>query len=476
MATESNPDSVSFKTSAHNTWMDDSKLPRTLMGGTKAMKLASTDYLMKNPFESTDAYNNRLERSTLLNAYRKTAQFLGGQVFQSDIIFGDGVPEVFIEMSKKIDFAGNNINVFSKRSFVNGTAKGVTHFLVDSPSTDGEELTVEQEREQGIRPFLKEIRPEDVIGWRVSEDGRLAQIRIKETVTKDIGKYGSEEVNRIRVFNGDGTWELHILGEEGETVSTKTGTLSIEKMPIVSFIPGDETSVVTGETPLMDLAELNADHWRSSSDQTNILHVARVPILFGRKIDIEQMITSTSVMVTSDEEDSDMKYIEIVGASIAAGQTNLTETEAKMALYGLQQLIPRSGSMTATEKALTSAESNSSLGTWATEFEDILQQAFEIMGEYIGVIFPENGVSVNREYNFGIADPQELAMVLEAHDKGILSAQACFSEFRRRGTFDEHLKWDDMEADLEQEKRDNIEMSQLAGSTFGEDDDTEEDD
>jgi hypothetical protein len=34
-----------------------------------------------------------------------------------------------------------------------------------------------------------------------------------------------------------------------------------------------------GEPPLLDLAYLNVKHWQSQSDQDNILHIARVPIL-----------------------------------------------------------------------------------------------------------------------------------------------------------------------------------------------------
>lgn len=34
-----------------------------------------------------------------------------------------------------------------------------------------------------------------------------------------------------------------------------------------------------GKPPLIELAHLNVKHWQSQSDQDNILHVIRVPIL-----------------------------------------------------------------------------------------------------------------------------------------------------------------------------------------------------
>ncbi|MBX8484820.1 DUF4055 domain-containing protein [Pseudomonas cichorii] len=38
------------------------------------------------------------------------------------------------------------------------------------------------------------------------------------------------------------------------------------------------------DPPFKDLAHLNIQHWQSKPDQDNILHVARVPILFGSGI------------------------------------------------------------------------------------------------------------------------------------------------------------------------------------------------
>ena len=45
---------------------------------------------------------------------------------------------------------------------------------------------------------------------------------------------------------------------------------------------------MTAHPPLMDLAWLNLAHWQSASDQRHILHVARVPILFGRNLTLPE--------------------------------------------------------------------------------------------------------------------------------------------------------------------------------------------
>ena len=56
-----------------------------------------------------------------------------------------------------------------------------------------------------------------------------------------------------------------------------------------------------------------------------------------------------------------------------------------------------------------------------------------------------------------------------AYEQGVLSAQATFTEFQRRGVFDEHLDWSDIEADVEKEQQNRADMAALAGSAFGDD-------
>jgi len=459
-------DSVSVKSRDVQEWMDRSLLPRTLIQGTYGMKKAGNSFLPAHTLESTKAYNGRLSRSTLLNAFKKTASFLAGQVFQSDVVFDDGVDPAFEEWAESIDAAENSLDVFAKRVFQNGISKGVAHVFIDVPKKEADVVSQKDEKDAGIRPYFKEIKPEDVLGAIINEDGFLVQLRISESVVLRVGKYGTKIVQRVRVLE-PGLWELYEMDDNGASSMIDSGAFSIPIIPLVTFIPGDEWTIITGETPIMDLAELNSKHWRSMSDQDNILSVARVPILFGKNIEIEKMPVGTATMVTSEDNDADMKFIEIQGNAIAAGREDLKETEAQMALYGLQQLVPRTGNMTATEKALTSAESNSSLGTWATEFESVLNACFDIAGQFMGKEWPDNGLAVNKEYNFGVADPEELNAILKSNEQGILSAQATFSEFRRRGVYEEHLSWEDMEADLEQEKRDNIDMARMAGAAFG---------
>jgi len=473
-AKTSEPDSVGHKSSIIEAWEAKTLLARTLLKGTRGMKLAGKAFLPQHTLEGDLGYNERLKCSTLLNAFAKTSSFLSGQVFQKDPIFDEAVDQKFLDMAERITAAGDSFSVYAKRNFQNGLGKGVVHTLVDMPKKDENIVTQKDEEEAGIRPYFKEIKPEDILGFIEDEDGFIVQVRISESITKRVGKYGTKTFDRVRVLE-PGQWELFEADDDSKSLaSIDSGSFSINIIPLLTFIPGDPDTQMTAPSPLDDLSELNGKHWRTSSDQDNYLTYCRFPLYFGRMLSDIPILPAGKTLINSDDENSDLKTVEMTGTSIKAGAEDVKETEAQMALYGLQQLLPRVGNMTATEKAITSAESNSSLSTWATEFEDYCIQCFQVMGMFIGMEFPDNSIEMNKEYNFGVADPQELMALLAAKEAGVASAQETFIEFRRRGVYQDTTEWDDMSADIEQEKRESLEMSQLAGSAFGEEEGGEE--
>jgi hypothetical protein len=64
------------------------------------------------------------------------------------------------------------------------------------------------------------------------------------------------------------------------------------------------TGFMCGSPPLLNMALLNIKHWQSQSEQDNILHVARVPILtvFGLEEGQELTIGSSSAASFTDRQ------------------------------------------------------------------------------------------------------------------------------------------------------------------------------
>lgn len=456
---------VNFKNNEIILWNEQNKLIEALLNGTQGMKNGAKTFLPKHTLESDKSYENRLSNSTLLNVFRKTSNFLTGKVFQKDIVFEKSVSKKITNWGKNFNSRGQNINIFARKNFLNGIAKGASFVFVDMPKKDKSIKTKKDEKKAGIRPYFKEISANNILGFIV-ENGKLIQVRFFETVTRKKNKYETETVERVRVLE-IGRWELHEKDNKTDEFNlVDEGEYNIDSIPFLAFIPDEQTSFLTGKSPLYDLAELNLKHWRSASCQDNYLSIGRIPLYFANKIDIEKLPMGVANLLSSDEEGADIKVVEISGKSLEAGRQDLQDIENNMALYGLQQLIPRKVSQTATEKNLSNSDSNSNLGTWATEYQLFLNQIYNIACQLMGIEFPENCVTVNKKFNFGVYDVNELNMLMNAKDgdRPILSSRVVFDEFKKKGVIDDSVSYEDVLAEIEQAQRDSVEFMKLSGN------------
>lgn len=143
-----------------------------------------------------------------------------------------------------------------------------------------------------------------------------------------------------------------------------------------------------GSPPLLNLALLNIKHWQSQSEQDNILHVARVPLLvvYGLESGQELTIGSSSATQFTDRTKQGLEYVEHTGSAIGAGKTSLEDLENQMRQAGAKLLRPENTSTKSVEQ--TSEErmqEHSPLYTMANSLEDALDNILQIMAEWLGL-------------------------------------------------------------------------------------------
>lgn len=147
------------------------------------------------------------------------------------------------------------------------------------------------------------------------------------------------------------------------------------------------TGFMCGSPPLLNMALLNIKHWQSQSEQDNILHVARVPLLtvFGLEEGQELIIGSSSATSFTDRQKQGLEYVEHTGSSIGAGKESLAELVEQMRQAGAKLLRTENTSTKSVDQ--TSEEKmqeQSPLYTMATSLEDAIDNILQIMAEYIG--------------------------------------------------------------------------------------------
>src|SRR5690606_21224341 len=137
---------------------------RAVYGGTRAMREAGDRFLPRFPLEEDDAYEDRLARAVLYNAFKRTVKGLAGMAFRKDPQLEDDVPveirgqeadsetgqPLVIGHWENIDLAGRHGAVFARDVFEAKLIDGHTFIFVDWWGADDARSRAE---EREARPY-----------------------------------------------------------------------------------------------------------------------------------------------------------------------------------------------------------------------------------------------------------------------------------------------------------------------------------
>lgn len=484
-----------------------------LRGGTQAMRDAGETYLPRETDETLKAYDVRLNRSFLFPALARTIKGLVGKVFAKPVLIEPcGAGEAAVEAARakvdvkkeeqareqadqlaklngkvvpikkeakkeppeeakvpmldpdvaawleNVDLSGRDVQAFARDLFDDAVTAGLTHIHVDYPVVE-KGATLADEKKGGGRPYLRHIKAADVIGWwsnTVNGEERLTEIRIKEVARVRDGEWGEKFVNRVRVLR-IGSWELWEQGSDEKWSMKESGTVTgiTDRVPIITVYTG-RTGFMVAEPPLMGLAWLNVCHWQSSSDQRNILRVARVPFIFAAGVREGELGENVSIgsnrMIAVKDPEASMQFVEHTGAAIGAGKIDLDDLKEEMAMVGLELLAKRMpGNQTATEKTIDTAEMNSSLAIMAHALGEGLEDAIQTMCEWAKKSKQDIAVKVNTDFGISGTDQAILTTLVAARTSGDISRETFWTELRRRGILSEDFDFEMEEVRLDDE-------------------------
>lgn len=425
---------------------------RALMGGTEAMRKAKKTYLPKEPLEDEKAYEARLARTTLFNGFRKTVTDMLGKVFAQPIALGEDVDPELAAWSENIDLMGRALNNFAHDVLNDAMQAGISFVFVDSPSRAPGET-----RATRRRPYMVHVRAEDLLGVRYEDiDGQivLTQVRMMEVEQErdPEDEFKATKVEQVRVLDllepvaGRRRVQVRLYRKAGDGEMKGRWVLfgepRLTDLPEITLVPvyARRTGYMKGEPPLEDLADANIAHWQSSSDQRNILHVARVPLLFGagfdKALDAEGNVVEISVqsMTTVQNPQASLRWVEHSGAAIGAGMDDLKALEFQMQMYGLELLVSSNSGDTATGEIIDQAKMNSPLAMIADNLEDALEQAMIYMALHAGKPAAAAGsISVNKDFGISALTQFELTALLQMAATGLISHAQFIEEMTRRG-------------------------------------------
>ena len=417
-----------------------------LLGGTAAMRAAGKAHLPQWPAEDDAAYKVRLSVATLFPAYQRTVEVLGAKPFSKPVTFGDDVPQKLQEYCQDVDRNGSNLHAFLSAVGEEVLGYGFSGILVDYPPTRDEQdqplyVTKAAEDEAGVRPYFVQIHPRNILGWRKDRTG-LSQLRLLEIEQVEDGEFGTTDIEQVRVL-GRGTWQIW---RESEAAGKKVwimhtqGTTTLKSIPFVPVNAKHPGSMVA-RPPLLELAYANVEHWQSKSDQQNILHVARVPILFGKMLgDGVNITVGAGVAVKATTPEADLKFVEHSGKAIDAGRLSILDLEDRMRQAGAELLVIKPGNITESQTLADNEQGACALQKVAENIEDAADQALQLMAEWVG---EAEGGHITIYKDFGAATLAEASaeLLLKSNQAGKLSDESYYEELQRRGIRSPDVDW-----------------------------------
>jgi len=436
--------------------LTQTKLLRTLMTGTRGMMAAREEYLPRASSEPSSVYDRRLNMSYLYNGYRFAINSLSGRPFSNPLKLSEETPDVVRDWSDNIDLTGRSLHQFARDWMIDVMIAGRSHILVDKSKA----VVRNRFEELELRPYLRMIRAEDIIGWKsdnMNGEEVLTQVRIQEMGEVDDPEnlWATIPVKRVRVLYLD-SWELWEEDQENEDDwrLVDGGDADWDRIPLVTAY-GIRDGFMESEPPMEDLGWVNLGHWQSQSDQRNILHVSRVPILFGagfpeiadgsKKIEV-----AANRALFSSDPGASLKYVEHTGKSIGAGRQDLKDLEEQMAVLSLSPLVPGSGGASATASALQGAESQSLLQAMTISIKEGLDDALQLMLDWQS-LSGEPEVIITSEYGLALREGEHVGALLQLRLSGDISRRTLWGELRRRDVLSEQFDPEEEEQEIQDE-------------------------
>lgn len=430
-----------------------------LMGGTMEMRQQGVSYLPMWPKEHKEDYLTRLSVATLLPAYEETIKQNIGRVFAEPMAYGETVPEEIIKLMDNVDLEGTRMDVWAQQFFSIGLQYGVAHALIDFPRIDesSRPRTVAEQRELGFRPYVTMINPQQIIGWKTmtaSGKVRLIDLRIAEVVTLDESDYSQVRVTQIRHITPGKVeiWRQHSEGNSSQSWEIfDEWETTHESIPLVSYYT-KKTGFMRASPPLLNLALMNIKHWQSQSEQDNILHVARVPILsvYGMQEGQELTIGSSTAMMFTSKADQGIEYTEHTGSAIGAGETSIEKLESQMRMAGAKLLRAENSSTKSVDQTTQEVmQENSPLYTMASSLEDAIDNILQVMAEWMGL--PEGGnVDIRTELDVKsiTLDSEAAKTIMTLHQSGEIRDIDAVRGLQDLGFIDPDAKWAEVIDDL----------------------------
>ena len=400
---------------------------RTLADGTDAVHRAGADLLPRWPGEDADVYRTRSTLTEVFDAYGRTVEAAVGLLFGTDPTL-ENVPAALAPLLDDADGHGTDLTEFARGVAHDVALDGIAGVLADYPPVNQPgTLSVRDQQEQALRPYLVRYAADQIINWRTTRVGArsiFTLLVLREAAEVTVGEYGVASEARYRVYRhavatGETTVAVYAVDVDGSgrktvrTIQEPAPIVGPRGIPFAVAYARPKLATLVQGPPLDRLAWLNLGHYRVSADHRYLMGICHAPTMMITGADPGDTsaiaLGVNRVLRLSGEQDA--KWLQAEPDALTAAETTMERQQAQMGALGMA-FLARDRSQraeTATGRALDAAADQATLGTLADGVAACLAQALAFAAAFENVPDAAPVITIRPDYDASRLDAPTIA-------------------------------------------------------------------
>jgi hypothetical protein len=328
-------------------------------------------------------------------------------------------------------------------------------------------LTLADQRAANGRPYLKTYAAESILNWRVERVNNRSMLTlvVLAEVHEEAQGFTMVQTAQCRVLRlqpgaadqitGVSAWRYAVEiwrkvkdattgKEEWQQVESFTPMMGGKALAYIPFVICGPigTDPAVAKPPILDLANVNLSHYRTSADYEHGLHFTGLPtpVVTGHSFDGDvgaggsgqaTFALGSSAIQAFPNPNAKVSFLEFTGQGLKQLADRLREKENMMAALGARMLAAEKRQAEAAESlAIHRSGENSVLASLALAASGAITKAIGWCAEWEGVS-GEARVELNTDYLPSGMSPDELAELVDAWQAGAISHLTLLDNLQR---------------------------------------------
>lgn len=401
---------------------------RDVVEGSDVVKAKGVTYLPKLGGQSVSEYNGYKDRALFTNVtFRSLSGYIG----------------VITSKEPKVEYPAGMEKYFEDATLTNTSFNELFRYIVEDVFISGRVPILVDRDTAGGRAYIVRYLSEQLINWMTDPIGNLTMANFSESEYEQDSRdpFKLDLVTRYRVLMMTQAGyvvrvyasEKSAVGDYTEIVPTIKGD-PLTDVPLTIITP-QGISAELYKPPMLDIAEVNLSHYRTSADLEHGRHWVSLPtpVVSGVDGDTTLRVGSQTAWVLPDK-DAKAYYLEFVGQGLQSLEKALAEKHAQMTLFSAQLMNTSTrGSEASDVIKLRFAADAATLASITTAVEVGLNKVYKTMALWEGFNPDEVNITLDKEFINTSLTAAEIQALTKSYVDGAIDEETYIFNLKRGG-------------------------------------------